>query len=61
MCLVKLTQVGGESDEERFLNNLYRLPHAGAEWQEMPQKLKTGRNRHVAFMVPDHITDCNIP
>ncbi len=43
-------------------NTLYRLPHSGvgAEWSEMRQKLSRGRQYHVAFLVPDDITNCTI-
>lgn len=54
--------VGGEAnDGSHKLNKLFRLPHAGdgSRWTELPQKLKTGRSRHVSFMVPDHLTNCN--
>ena len=53
--------VGGESDVEHYLDTLYRLPHReeGAKWIRMEQKLNTGRNSHVAFLVPDNITDCS--
>ncbi len=30
----------------------------GATWQEMPQKLANTRSDHVAFLVPDEITNC---
>jgi hypothetical protein len=45
-----------------FMDTLLRLPHAGldAEWEEIPQKLKVGRHNHIAFMVPDEITNCSI-
>ena len=53
--------VGGSSTWDEFLDTLFQLPHGGedAEWIEMEQKLKIGRNQHVAFLVPDSITDCS--
>jgi hypothetical protein len=43
------------------LDTLYQLPHGGqdAVWIKMEQKMKTGRLRHTAFMVPDNIVDCS--
>ncbi len=43
------------------LDTLFQLRHGmeGAEWVEMTQKLKSARNRHVAFLVPDHIAECH--
>jgi hypothetical protein len=53
--------IGGSSSSINNLNTLYRLTHGGqdAEWTEMEQKLKIGRSRHRAFLVPDHIADCS--
>jgi hypothetical protein len=52
--------VGGESDSDKYLDNLFQLQHGGedAVWAEMEQKLKTGRWGHVAFLVPDNTVDC---
>jgi len=52
--------VGGESNSNYYLNTLYRLPHAEGEWELMPQKLTIGRLSHVAFLVPDEITNCTL-
>ena len=43
-------------------DSVYRLSHAGpdAEWVKMPQKLKTARHRHVAFLVSDDVTTCSL-
>ena len=40
---------------------LFHLPHSGsdAKWTEMNQKLKIGRWRHVAFLVPDNLVECS--
>ena len=40
--------------------SMFRLPHAGedAEWEELPQKLKTGRYYSTAFLIPDEIANC---
>jgi hypothetical protein len=53
--------IGGDSYSVGILNTLYQLPHGGkdAVWTKMEQKLKTGRYRHTAFMVPDNIADCS--
>jgi hypothetical protein len=51
---------GGYTSAE-YLTTLYRLAHAGdgSRWVELPQKLKKGRLEFVAFMIPDHLTNCN--
>ncbi len=43
------------------LDTLYQLSHGGqdAVWTEMEQKLKTGRQQHTAFLIPDNIVDCS--
>jgi hypothetical protein len=54
--------VGGRSySNDGHLNTLYQLPHGGADavWTKMKQKLKIGRERHVAFLVPDDAVDCS--
>jgi hypothetical protein len=53
--------LGGDSSSFIELNTLYKLPHAGrdAVWTKMQQKLKTGRGRHTAFLVPDNIVECS--
>jgi hypothetical protein len=54
--------VGGSSQyPNSFLDTLYQLPHGGADavWTKMKQKLKIGRKRHVAFLVPDDVVDCS--
>jgi len=54
--------VGGSSDDDEYLQTLFRLSDAGedAKWREMPQKLKFGRNSHNAFLVPDDVASCSI-
>jgi hypothetical protein len=51
----------GNYPDFKSLDTLYQLPHGGedAEWFEMEQKLKIGRERHVAFLVPDSLVDCS--
>jgi hypothetical protein len=53
--------IGGESSSISKLDTLYQLPHGGqdAVWTKMEQKMKVGRNRHTAFLVPDNIVDCS--
>jgi hypothetical protein len=53
--------IGGQSSSYVNLDNLFQLPHVGqdAVWTEMEQKLKTGRYRHTALMVPDNLVDCS--
>jgi hypothetical protein len=53
--------IGGYSSSVDNLDTLYQLPHGGqdAVWIKMEQKMKTGRNKHIAFLVPDNIVDCS--
>ncbi len=53
--------IGGDSSSVGTLDTLYQLPHAGqdAVWTKMQQKLKTGRKKHTAILVPDNIVDCS--
>jgi hypothetical protein len=53
--------IGGQSLSVDNLDTLYKLPHGGqdAVWTEMEQKMKTGRYRHTAFLIPDNIVDCS--
>ncbi len=53
--------VGGRASSNGSLYTLYQLPHGGqdAVWTKMEQKLKTGRECHTAFLVPDNIVDCS--
>lgn len=41
-----------------YLNTLYHLANAKAEWVEMPQKLKSARSMSAAYLVPDELTNC---
>jgi hypothetical protein len=54
--------IGGRSNDDQYLQTLFRLSDAGddAKWVEMPQKLKTGRYRHISFLVPDDIATCTL-
>jgi len=40
------------------METLFWLPHADGQWEEMDERLKFGRSSHVAFLIPDAITDC---
>ncbi len=53
--------IGGYSPSVGTLDTFYQLPHGGqdAVWTKMEQKMKTGRNDHTAFLVPDNIVDCS--
>jgi len=56
--------VGGRSKISELdpapLDTLFRLAHAEADhWQEMPQKLKSGRRYHSAFLIPNENVDCS--
>ncbi len=53
--------IGGYSPSVDALDTLFQLPHGGqdAVWTKMEQKMKTGRQQHTAFLVPDNIVDCS--
>jgi hypothetical protein len=53
--------IGGESSSVNNFKTFHQLPHGGqdAVWTKMEQKMKTGRNQHTAFLVPDNIVDCS--
>ncbi len=53
--------IGGESSSVSNLDTLYQLPHGGqdAAWTKMEQQMKTGRQSHTAFLIPDNIVDCS--
>ena len=53
--------IGGYSYPAGNLDTLYQLPHGGqdAVWTKMEQKMKTARNDHTAFMVPDNFVNCS--
>ena len=53
--------VGGGSSHG-LSDTLLRLPHAGANaaWEELPQKLMTGRQGPVAFLIPDDLINCTL-
>jgi N-acetylneuraminic acid mutarotase len=53
--------IGGDSSSVFNLDTLYQLPHGGqdAVWTKMEQKMKTGRNSHTAFLIPDNVVDCS--
>ncbi len=53
--------IGGESSSFVNLDTLFHLPHGGqdAVWTKMEQKMKSGRQFHTAFLVPDSSVDCS--
>jgi hypothetical protein len=53
--------IGGLSSSDVNLDTLYKLPHGGqdAVWTKMEQKMKIGRMKHTAFLIPDNIYDCS--
>ncbi len=54
-----VVMIGGFSPN-LYVDKLYQLPFAdqGSVWTRMQQKLKTGRERQTAMLVPDKIVDC---
>ncbi len=53
--------IGGLSSSVVNLDTLYQLPHGGqdAAWTKMEQEMKTGRQSHTAFLIPDNLVDCS--
>ncbi len=53
--------IGGWLTSGDILDTLYQLPHGGqdAVWTKMEQKMKTRRNSHTAFLIPDNVVDCS--
>ena len=51
--------IGGQSGSE-YLDTIYRLAHAEAQWEKMPQKLQTKRREFVAFLIPEEFANCTI-
>ena len=51
---------GNSYENPSTLNSLYRLRHAQAEWEILPQTLKKGRFGHVAVGVPGDVVDCTL-
>ncbi len=52
--------IGGYSAKDSHLDSLFRLDNAGAQWEELPQKLSSGRHWHAAFLIPDYLTNCTV-
>ena len=50
--------VGGSTAFTGELRTILKLDNAESQWTELPQRLKTGRNRHSAFLVPDKLVVC---
>jgi hypothetical protein len=53
--------IGGLTSDDDNLDTLYQLPHGGqdAVWTKIDKKMKTERNSHSAFLIPDNIADCS--
>ena len=51
--------VGGSSLTFNYLNTIHMLEHAEDSWQELDQKLETGRKEFTAFLIPDELTSCS--
>ena len=48
--------VGG--DKSGYSNSIYRLRHAGAQWESLASTIATPRVWHSAFLVPDELVNC---
>ncbi len=53
--------IGGGTSSGGNLDTLYQLSHGGqdAAWTKIDQRMKTGRWKHTAFLIPDNIVDCS--
>jgi hypothetical protein len=52
--------IGGYSFQYlQSLDTIYRFPHSAAQWELIPQRLKSARTFLVAFLIPDNITYCS--
>ena len=52
--------IGGRSGRE-FESAIFKMTCTGSlncEWTELEQKLDIGRIDHVAFLIPDELTNC---
>ena len=51
--------IGGRGNDSTYLDTIFHLPHAGegAQWEQLPQKLKVGRGHHTAFLIPYVVAD----
>ncbi len=50
---------GNSYENPSTLNSLFRLRHAQAEWEILPQTLKKGTFGHVAVRVPNKAVNCS--
>jgi len=48
--------VGG--DKGGYSNTIYRLRHAGAQWEALATTIATPKVWHSAFLVPDELVNC---
>ena len=54
-----LLVAGSTYDPMYPVNTIFKLDHAAdKEWKELPQMLNKARDSHVAFLIPDAITNC---
>ncbi len=61
MILGGVIIIGGTSTGDDYLDTIYRLAHAEAQWEQMPQKLKIKKRRSfVAFLIPEEFTNCTL-
>jgi hypothetical protein len=54
--------VGGQAGEGKGpMDTLYRLAHGGdgAQWEELPFKLKSKRTDHLAMLLPSTMFNCS--
>jgi len=51
--------IGGYDGREQ-LNSLYKLSTLNDNWELLPQKLKTARREHTAFLIDDELTTCSL-
>jgi hypothetical protein len=53
--------IGGSlSENVGMYDSIFRLSHAEAEWEKLPQKLKLERSKHNAFLIPEEFVNCMV-
>jgi hypothetical protein len=60
MILGGVIIIGGTSTGDDYLDTIYRLAHAAAQWEQMPQKLKIKKRSFVAFLIHEEFTNCTL-
>ena len=51
---------GSQSENVGMYDSIFRLAHAQAEWEQLPQKLKLKRSKQNAFLIPEGFVNCTL-